>query len=296
MYVLVLPSLLAVLTLESDQKIMQQKLHGIERTTYTADEAGMCLRGTRGDLLERVTRWIEGVGQDFPTSKANLFWLHGTAGSGKTSVANSVAHIARNRGCFLSSFFCKRDDAELSQPKKLFPILAWQFANQHATFRTGLSAFLQSTRANDAFTGSFAIQTQVLFEVPLNRTEDPGFPHVVIVDALDELGDLAFCESLAKQLLALASTKPWIKIFVTSRNNDEVLNVFRDSSTCLTVDINEEEQTDADIGRFVEIKLAQLRCPLPMETHRRIVERAAGLFIWCSTVFRFIEGCPSPAQ
>ncbi|KAK7676711.1 hypothetical protein QCA50_020343 [Cerrena zonata] len=60
----------------------------------------LCLHGTREGVLQRIMDWVENVDDD----GQNILWLHGLAGSGKSTIANTIArhtHEIGRRGAFL---------------------------------------------------------------------------------------------------------------------------------------------------------------------------------------------------
>jgi hypothetical protein len=90
-----------------------------------------CSEGTRTDILDRVLRWIDV--QDMlrrgdlvlkkESDKANaaaedtcIFWINGSAGTGKTTIAYTIARDCRTHGMLGAGFFCSRDDADCSNP------------------------------------------------------------------------------------------------------------------------------------------------------------------------------------
>ncbi|MBE3045003.1 hypothetical protein IMZ48_21080, partial [Candidatus Bathyarchaeota archaeon] len=89
-----------------------------------------CLEGTRRDILHRIQDWAES-----PAGEV-IFWLHGMAGTGKTSVSLTVANALSTRQPFAegrdpprsaflgASFFFKQGDATRNGTKTFFPTLA----------------------------------------------------------------------------------------------------------------------------------------------------------------------------
>ena len=64
--------------------------------------AAPCLPGTREVLLDRIYEW-----GDSRDDRA-VFWLHGPAGSGKTSIAMTVAEKYAKKNRLVGSFFFSR--------------------------------------------------------------------------------------------------------------------------------------------------------------------------------------------
>ena len=71
-----------------------------------------CLEGTRVDFLRDIYTWISAAcdrGAATPDGGIVL-WINGLAGTGKTTVARSVAEWCDKRGVLGGSFFCSRSD------------------------------------------------------------------------------------------------------------------------------------------------------------------------------------------
>ena len=83
-----------------------------------------CLPDTRVELLQEIARWAEG------SSDECIFWLNGIAGTGKSTVARTVARIWYDRGHLGGSFFFSRGGGEVSNADMLFTTLASQLASQ----------------------------------------------------------------------------------------------------------------------------------------------------------------------
>ncbi|KAG8942412.1 hypothetical protein FRC03_003249, partial [Tulasnella sp. 419] len=69
-----------------------------------------CFQGTRSDLLDKIFEWA-----DDPKAKP-IYWLCGLAGTGKSTIAQTVSEGFHERGMLGASFFFSRDVAERSNP------------------------------------------------------------------------------------------------------------------------------------------------------------------------------------
>lgn len=193
---------------------LHDKLSECDNAHFTPD--GGCLKDTRMDLRQSVERWLDSADENPP----NVFWLYGKAGSGKTTIANTVAKIVQDeRKHKLTCFFCKRDDPGLSSPRRLLPTLAYSFAHQYESYRAAITNLLQSPDGiGIAKTADVKTQFEKLFQELVVQTVDPLQPHVVLVEALDESGTPEDQRKLAIHILALSRAAPWIKVLVTSRD------------------------------------------------------------------------------
>jgi len=82
----------------------------------------MCLEDTRVDLLQDITNWSNAPGD------ACICWLNGMAGTGKSTIARTVARIWHENNQLGASFFFSRGQRDLSHASKFFPTLAYQIA------------------------------------------------------------------------------------------------------------------------------------------------------------------------
>jgi hypothetical protein len=275
---------------------------------YPSDKEYMCLEGTRTGLLQKVSEWLHDA--TTPSSSATtallprVFWLHGMAGSGKSSVAHTVAKLVdEDKDLDLSCFFCKRDDPSLSNPRKVLPTLAYRIAQYEvqASYRAALVKLLSSPGGAAVATGNIRTQFSRLFEDLLPRTMGTVRPHVIVIDALDECGTPEEQRRLAESILSLVQAAPWIKVFVTSRPEEEIRRALTSlASSCTSSDIKDEAQTNEDIRLFIQARMGRLteltNIPLnldPLEIDQ-LVQQAAGLFIWASTLFKYLELSGNP--
>ena len=232
--------------------------------------------------------WVE---QRHTEVHPNVFWLRGPAGSGKSTVANTIAQAVRDRDYLLSCFFCKRDDQNLSTPTRVLPTLAYSFAQHYDSYRAAIFPLVSSDprAAGLATNADVSTQLRMLFEEPLGNIVDPLRPHVIIIDALDECGSPRDQANLARCILTLSRLTPWIKVFVTSRAEPSIDKVFR-ADACIHPDINKEIGTEHDIRQYIDSQLLDLEIELSPPQIGQLVQRAEGLFIWCATLFKLLRG------
>ena len=95
---------------------------------YQHGERKGCLRGTRETILGEIESWTK----DF--EKSPVFWLNGLAGTGKSTIAQTVSEQVFADGLLGASFFCSRDFEDRSNLQFIFPTLAFQLAHKYPTF------------------------------------------------------------------------------------------------------------------------------------------------------------------
>ncbi|KAF2147950.1 hypothetical protein K461DRAFT_209141, partial [Myriangium duriaei CBS 260.36] len=176
--------------------------------SYTESEAAICLEGTRTEVLSQITAW-----SDDPSGK-RMFWLCGKAGSGKSTIARTIAAALHQRGRLGGSFFFKRGDGDRGNASRFAPTIALQLID----VAPALSHFIASALTNDPLVCERSLQEQFgkLLEHPLRDLEEKGFPSiaslVIVIDALDECETAENVRSLLRLLARLR-----IRTFVTSR-------------------------------------------------------------------------------
>ena len=90
------------------------------------DEAGkllLCFEDTRAAIINKIMEWVD------DPSCPPIFWLHGGAGTGKSTIARTIGVSAKKAGYITASFFFSGvGTAGLRDPAYVFPTLAHQLA------------------------------------------------------------------------------------------------------------------------------------------------------------------------
>jgi len=91
-----------------------------------------CAENTRVEILETIHAWFKGealaTDATLPTagnSQGLVFWLDGVAGTGRSTIAQTVAHHYHRTSQLGASFFCSRDDADCSNVGLVFQTIAF---------------------------------------------------------------------------------------------------------------------------------------------------------------------------
>jgi len=128
---------------------------------FDCKDRAPCLEGTRMDILDRIYPWIDkgsrvqdsvmlggcsGNAEVMESTTENpcIFWINGSAGTGKTTIAYTVAETCRKSGILGASFFCSRDNAECSNSKLIFPTIAYQLGQFFPLFGIEVAQALKS--------------------------------------------------------------------------------------------------------------------------------------------------------
>ena len=246
-----------------------------------------CLKGTRESVLAEIEHWTK----DF--ERPPIFWLNGLAGTGKSTIAQTVAEVLFADGHLGASFFCSRGVEDRSNLQLIFPTLAFQLAQQYPKFRSSLIPLLRSNP--DLTHESLQDQMRSFIVRPLQSAE---LSTVIVIDALDECKDDEPESAILLVLGKLVSSIPGVKFFITSRPESHIMSGFRgpllkkSTDTFILHDV-EPRTVDNDIRHFFKHELPKLpRRPegWPTGTHLdSLCRRAAGFFIYAVATLNFLK-------
>jgi hypothetical protein len=252
-----------------------------------------CLAGTRHDVLEFVDQWMN------TASCQNLLWIHGLAGSGKSTLSTTIANRFRGRGQLGAFLFFDRDVAERSQPSVVFRTVAFQLASNHPHISKAISATVE----NIPSIAESSIRMQFI-----KLLVDSVSPHhknmflVIILDALDECGTAKERDSLLDVLVEEAPHLPqFLRIIVTSRAEFDIHAAFNAQPHVIIQELDITSEGNAeDIHSYISYRLSNIRrrrehFSFPPdwpgdEVIRLLVNRAFGLFVWAKTAMEFVDG------
>ncbi|KAJ6629690.1 hypothetical protein B0H10DRAFT_1939664 [Mycena sp. CBHHK59/15] len=143
-----------------------------------------CMDGTRVNIINDIITQLTSP----PDSSRQLFMLSGSAGSGKSTIAKSVASIlAEEKHILAACFFFSRDYADRKEIKLLPSTIARQLADYNADFRHLLVKFLDSD-CTGILSAEPRLQFQQLVVELLVQMPPSPTPWIICLDALDECG------------------------------------------------------------------------------------------------------------
>ena len=272
-----------------------QLLKGMRHTAdagFSAGNRNGCLKGTREDVLLQIEEWL------VDEQDRRVFWLNGLAGTGKSTIAQTFATSTFAYGKLGASFFCSRDSADRSNLQSIFPTLAFQLAHRYPQYREKL---FQVLRANhDVEQEALSSQLEKLIVGPLKETE---IPTLIIIDALDECKDKEPASALLSVLSRHVHEIPDVKFFITGRPEPPIqegfrLELLRPITDVLRLHDVRRSSVDGDIRLYLKTELAKIPktrsgCTFPPDWPTSydidiLCKKAAGLFIYASTVIKFV--------
>ncbi|KKP07332.1 hypothetical protein THAR02_00529 [Trichoderma harzianum] len=125
--------------LDVHQEIVLSKLRIADAATFDSSidgEVSYCLEGTRNHIIQQIEDW-----SGRPDSQS-IFWLNGTAGTGKSTISRTVAQSFSNKSILGASFFFKRGEGDRGRASFLFTTIAAQLVRRIPSIAPGVREVL----------------------------------------------------------------------------------------------------------------------------------------------------------
>ena len=252
-----------------------------------------CLHDTRVDLLEEIYNWAD--------DRDCIFWLHGLAGTGKSTIARTVARKYYNEKRLGASFFFSRGGGDVDHAGKFVTSIAWQLASNIPSLDQHICNALAERR--DIASQSLRDQWHQLILIPMSKLDGnvSRSSYVLVIDALDECDDDKHILTIIDLLTEARSLKMVrLRVFLTSRGEVAIRKRFTRMSETEYQDFAlhniSSPIVDHDISKFLgcSLKLIAQEKSLDIgwpgeEVIRQLIQNAGGLFIWAATACRFVE-------
>ncbi|KAL3478812.1 hypothetical protein BJX99DRAFT_256220 [Aspergillus californicus] len=294
----------------------------LERLPYTDDavygslqdqDEGCCLEGTQVGILTKLQEWSE------DRTGRSVFWLHGMAGTGKSTISRTFATALESRKRLVTgtplpdtmylgaAFFFDKTKAGRRNGQSLFTTLARSLAKAVPNLDV---YFYKALEQNENIQKqSLAIQCRKLIFEPLRQlgTQERCAPTVIIViDALDECEPQSYSKLIIDAIGGIkAFSMIGLRFLITSRPEAQLRTEFRD----IPDDIIHMEPLNKvrppqlngrdDITIFVKHALHRIRKgrsitdDWPGESNTmQLAQKAEGLFIFADTACRFLRAAP----
>ncbi|KAF7340443.1 WD40 repeat-like protein [Mycena venus] len=275
------------------------------QASFNSKERECCSDSTRESILRDIFDWVHCDCPD-DTSATNvphsqIFWLNGSAGTGKTTIAYTVAKHCWNAmpRVLGASFFCSRDDDDCSKLRLIFPTISHQLGIFNPAFGVAVSGIIKANP--EIVYAGVQYQLDELIVKPLALVRNTFNRCIVILDALDECRDTGTISAVLAALSHHVVDLLPLKFFITSRPETQITMGFadpilRDKTARFVLHQVELPVVQADIHTYLSSRLARTRTlygiseswPSP-ECLRALTRLSSGLFIFASTSTKFIE-------
>ena len=229
-----------------------------------------------------------------------ICWLNGMAGTGKSSIARSIAEDLSDRRQLAASYFFSRGKSSRNT-LQFYISIALQLVISIPTLKMAVTEAIR--KDPDILEKRPRSQFQQLIVKPIQMLESPmSSPMVVVVDAIDECED----EDLGMEIITLIASAQEnnmlpLQFLFTSRPEPYIAAKFGDIQISHNIHTFSLHDFDAQddirvflLHRFNEISIkrhAVIRndtWPQAADVET-LVRRASGLFIYVATVMQFID-------
>ena len=256
-----------------------------------------CHPGTREKVLTRIKDWIK-----TSEGKSHILWLYGSAGVGKSAIAQTIAEHCLTTNKLGAAFFFRRGEPQLSDANRLFPTLAWQLMSSMPEIKVHISAFME----DDSFLPTRSIQTQFeqLIATPFRLAADNNSPlrtsGIVIIDGVDECADERMQQCFLSLLgCAVDNGGLPLRFLISSRPERHIRETFDHSisvSVTSRIALNDDVDSDDDIRRYLVQEFSRISTERGIASHTwppegaldRLVQTSSGQFIYAATVVKFV--------
>jgi NACHT domain len=288
----------SALILDIDQKIDLAKLpiaKGASFDSHMDEHNARCLTNTRVELQRQITEWAK------DRNGKPIFWLNGMAGTGKSTIARTVAQSFADRGQLGASFFFKKGEGDRGNASRFFTTITRDLMARLPGLISGIR------KAVDA---DYAISEKALkdqFEklilqpfLEIKQAPPKALGLVVVIDALDECEREEDVRAILQLLSRTKDISPVsLRVFVTSRPELPIRLGFKQmlDGTYQDLILHDvpKETIGHDIALFLEHELGKIREKRSLSPDwpskgqiLALVEMATPLFIFAGTACRYI--------
>ena len=231
----------------------------------------------------------------------HIFWLSGVAGSGKSTIARTIAGAFLEQGCLGASFFFSRGGGDLGHAGKFVTTLARQLVESQRDLKPHLSTTISTQES--AISQGLRDQWKTFVLGPLSESQNTSTKPqklVFVVDAMDECDredDIKLILQLFRELQPHRNNN--LRLCVTSRPETYIRLGFSSMPEILHKDLNlssiPRDIVEHDIFVFLKYELHRLGEKFGLSNWpsdvcvNQLVQKCDLLFIYAATICRFID-------
>ena len=279
------------------ERLLLAKLPVAEGASFDSriqQRESQCLAGTRKQLLDEIDMWGRAPGGPY------IYWLNGMAGTGKSTIARTIAHRLAGGGILGASFFFSRGRGDVDNAAKFFTTIAALLVENIPSLKPLVCKVIAED--SQILAKGLRDQWEKLILQPLLKlqTDSSDTRFVLVIDALDECEedhDAGLILQLLSQISSISSIQ--LRAFLTSRPERHIGLGFRSlpqsAHHCFILHEIPVQIVDGDIRTFLLHEMERIREEYLMpnewpgvDTIQVLCERAGQRFIYASTACRLI--------
>ncbi|KZP04596.1 hypothetical protein FIBSPDRAFT_1054584 [Athelia psychrophila] len=262
-----------------------------------------CHLNTRRDIIDEILEWalLPSKGDN-----SNIFYLHGVAGIGKSTVAATVATHFSNMNRLGAFVGFDRASPEQIQPSTAVKALALQMATRDKRLIASIVEVINDDDTKDKVLDALLPEqfdrliVKPLASIPALSSEGPI---IIVLDGLYDCGQpndwVSFLQVLVDQTESLPSN---LRFIITSRTVNGIHDAV--TSTALHPRIKSRElrsSSHSDISAYFTFRMQQIRRKNTylqedwqgLTAIAELTARAFGFFPWAVSASNFLDGhCP----
>ncbi|KAK7033704.1 hypothetical protein VNI00_012704 [Paramarasmius palmivorus] len=273
-----------------------------------------CHSQTRVQMIDELIRWVVAKSKTTP-----VFWLHGTAGIGKSAIAQHIAERYGAVGVLAAAFFFSRSDPTRDSLERFVATISYQFCKNKSPLYETLRLKIIDAISSDPniFGMPYENQLERLILEPCLGVETAlqglrDLPNLLVVDGLDECVDPSQQEralGILRTLLEARSLPKWI-ILICSRPEPQIRDTFAQAfkGVLRSFDMTKLEGLNRDIATYLVDGFSRIRGKYQRvlgiqgamwpEQHiiDELVRRADKQIIFAVTVINYVDTRDEPPQ
>jgi hypothetical protein len=268
----------------------------------------VCLPETRVELLEDIQTWV-----DDPKGKL-VWWLAGKTGTGKSTLARTVAANLSAKQQLSACFFFSRNHQSCHDASTFVTSIAYQLGKASPVLAKAMSAAIAKDGDLAKLEKGRSSQWERLVLEPLSFLRTGTGPQrvVVVVDALDECNEVRDIISVLQLLGKADRPDIGLRVLLTSRPERPIEEEFGDGKGLFSksnrFDLGEipRPTVDKDISTLIRHELDRLKARLGVyglpsdyldgPLVERLTQKSDGLFIYAKVACGYIDGGDHPGQ
>jgi hypothetical protein len=268
---------------------------GASFDSHMDEHNSRCLANTRVELRRQIAEWA-GDGNGKP-----IFWLKGMAGTGKSTIARSVAQSFADQHQLAASFFFKKGEGERGNASRFFTTIATDLMARIPGLISGIRKALDADPGIAERLLKDQFEKLILYPLlEIQQTHSQALARIIVIDALDECEREEDIRVILQLLARTKDIKPVsLRILVTSRPELPIRLGFKQMSDGTYQDLVLHEvpkrTIEHDIRLFIEHELREIQEQRSLSPNwpkrdqiQALVELAIPLFIFAATACRYI--------
>ena len=241
-----------------------------------------CGRHSLFKLFEDKTQRSQAI--RLPSNR--VLWLKKGPGFGKSRFVAELLY--RYRYAIIAAFFIEYSQPETIKAQRFITSIAFQLAQANSVYREKLLKYLneESDNINLQTDDPQTLFKTLLVDLLVDDIDGGKATQWILVDALDEATDNNRNEIASLISQNLDNLPPWISFFITSRENDDVVN--QNFAQVTPIDFTDEENFN-DVREYIRSEFREMNLPVSEELVNILQEKSEGTFLYPEMVFRNLE-------